>query len=333
MNVKSTLHSRPLIVILIITTVAILFFGKSAFETVSKISPILNPEGAGAIPGFKTNTNKKSVGLEKLLSGGPGKDGIPAINEPKFTTISQTSVKDDVTGILIDMNGGRRFYPYTIMVWHEIVNDSIGNNHFAITFCPLCGSAIVFDRNVNGKTLRFGVSGLLYESNLVMYDNETESLWSQTRGEAIVGDYTGTKLKILPFQAITLSELKRKYPDSKVLSQDTGYSRDYSYNPYGNYDANQEIYFPVSTSDERFPAKEIMFIIPYKDKSIAFEQLKLKDGQTSEFKINGDTLTAKRSGGELDVIDSKGEKLPGYYEMWFSWAIHHQQNGAIWKVE
>lgn len=312
---------------------AIIVSGALGAWYVNRQTTLIEDLSSREIQGFKTNTDKKSILLEKLLSGGPGKDGIPAIRDPKFTSINQSGFGNDVLGVLINLNGEQRYYPYNILVWHEVVNDSIKNNKFAVTFCPLCGSAIVFDRNINGDSLEFGVSGLLYESNLVMYDDRTESLWSQAKSEAIVGEYTGTKLDILPFQVITLEEVKKKYPNSKVLSKNTGHNRDYSFNPYGKYDTTEEIYFPVSKKDTRYSAKAIMYIVPFDGKSIAFEQIKLRDGQSSRYEIEGKTLTAKRVGEELLVTDSNGKNLPGYYEMWFSWVIHHEKDGIVWKIE
>ncbi|NCN24880.1 DUF3179 domain-containing protein, partial [Candidatus Berkelbacteria bacterium] len=130
--------------------------------------------------GLKTNTAKLSIPFDKILDGGPGKDGIPSLTNPKFVSIKEASknTKDDVDGIVVSFGKVIKFYPYSIMVWHEIVNDVVGDKSLIITFCPLCGSAIVFDAEINGKAELFGVSGKLYESNLLMYDKSTESLWS-----------------------------------------------------------------------------------------------------------------------------------------------------------
>lgn len=138
--------------------------------------------------GLKTNTSQRSIELSKVLSGGPGKDGIPAIREPVFVSVSEKpeSVLLDTDGIVLG-KGQAKFYPYNIMIWHEIVNDTVDGVPVAVTFCPLCGSAAVFDRRVDGESLSFGVSGLLYQSNLLMHDSKTESLWSQVLGEAVVG--------------------------------------------------------------------------------------------------------------------------------------------------
>ena len=284
------------------------------------------------LPGLDTNTDKTSINLDLILSGGPGKDGIPALSNPKFVGIDNAQLEDQAFGVLVNMNNQKRYYPYNILVWHEIVNDSIGNVDFAVTFCPLCGSAIVVDRNVSGEVLEFGVSGYLYESNLLMYDSKTESLWSQAKTEAVVGDYLGTKLQVLDMQLISFVELKQKHGDAQVLSRDTGYQRDYSFYPYGNYEISDNLYFPVSVSDSRFSSKEVMYAFSLGNQYIAFAQKELQEGAIETFKLNGHNLIAERDGDEIVVINN-GQRVSGYYEMWFSWATHHQNDGIVWEME
>lgn len=282
---------------------------------------------------LRTNTNKISISLEKILDGGPGKDGIPAIINPKFETISEASkyLKDNSDGILVIVGKTYRYYPYNILVWHEIVNDQIEGSSLVVTFCPLCGSAIVFNALVDGEPQEFGVSGKLYESNLLMYDKKTESLWSQILGEAVVGDLTGKKLSLYPLQVLSFGELKEKYPQAEVLSKDTGYRRDYSFSPYGDYNTNDKIFFPISIRDTRLPAKEIMYIVNVGESSVAFKLQGLSLVKEASVSVGGKKVVAKLSDGEIEVRDDKGVIIPGYYAMWFSWAIHHQKNGMVWE--
>jgi cytochrome c biogenesis protein CcdA len=280
----------------------------------------------------KTDFDKSIVDLDQILSGGPGKDGIPALVNPKFISQTQANLDDEILGVVVSVDDDTRFYPYNILVWHEIVNDSINDRDVAVTFCPLCGSAIVFDRKVDGDILEFGVSGWLFESNMVMYDKQTESFWSQARAESIVGEYAGTGLDLVYMQLMRFEELKEKYPQARVLSDDTGYKRDYSFYPYGSYDDNEDMLFPVSISDQRFKSKEVMYVVPYKDKSITFPKDNLQDGQSAFLDIDGIKLTASRDGGEI-IIRNGGEPITGYYEMWFSWAIHHQEDGVVWEIK
>lgn len=188
--------------------------------------------------GWSTNFTKKNINLFELKSGGPPKDGIPSIDNPTF--ISQEEAADWIEPaepvIAFAHQGEARAYPLQILIWHEIVNDKIGNTPVLITFCPLCYSAILFDRLINGKTHEFGVSGFLRHSDMIMFDRTTESLWQQFTGDAIVGDYTGRELKILPSQIISFEQFRKTYPDGFVLSKKTGYKRAYGQNPYAGYD-------------------------------------------------------------------------------------------------
>lgn len=320
----------------ILIIAAILILGLVAFRylrTPQQVIPEAEKAGERALEGFglKTDTSVSSIDMELILSGGPGKDGIPAINDPKFTSVAEADFADDAQGLFVEFEGERRFYPYPILVWHEIVNDSIGDTHFAVTFCPLCGSGIVFDRKVDGEILTFGVSGLLWESNLLMYDRTTESLWSQAKNEAVVGIHTGQKLTVLPTQLITFGTVKQKYADAKVLSTDTGHIRSYGRNPYSGYEDDENLYFPVSVTDRRFPAKEIMFVLPYEGKSYVLPQLRLKDGTSRSFDIDGGKLVVEKKGGEITATVN-GKERAGYYEMWFSWATHHQEDGEVLEL-
>lgn len=279
-----------------------------------------------SFPGFKTDTSKSLIDINSVLPGGPGKDGIPAINNPSFIDLVNGGIDDDELGIFVSIDGVSRFYPYNILVWHEIVNDSIGKNFFSVTFCPLCGSGIVFNREVDGKILTFGVSGYLYESNLLMYDSATESLWSQSRGEAVIGVYIGKKLGLVSASVLSFKQVKEFYPDTKILSTETGFSRNYNYYPYGNYGINRSLFFPTSEFSERFHPKEMMYAFRYMGRSYSFPVKTLERNNTySEGKTN---IEVKEINGVIEVYI--GDNLtPGYYEMWFSWYIQNSENGTV----
>ena len=235
--------------------------------------------------GLTTPTCQKNIDLNLVLRGA-GKDSIPAIHSPKFVPYEQSTMPDNARGIFIDIDGVQRFYPYNILVWHEIVNDNINDTHYAVTFCPLCETGIVMNRTIHNQVLVFGVSGLLYESNLLMYDTHTESLWSQARQKAVIGPYTGTDLEILPFQLLRFSEVKQRYPDGVILSTNTGYNRNYLSTPYGGYLDNPDTLFPISISDRRFPAKELFYVVPFYETSVAFPYHQLATG-SSVFTVDG----------------------------------------------
>lgn len=277
---------------------------------------------------FDTDFSKASVDLDLLLSGGVGKDGIPALDNPEFEPIGSSTISKDTLGIYIKINDEEKFYPYNILVWHEIINDQVGGQDVAITFCPLCGSAIAFDPVVDGKTLKFGVSGLLYQSNLVMYDRSTESLWRQALGEAVVGERLGSILEILPFQLLSLEQTLEKHPNTLIMTTDTGFSRNYERTPYGNYNESEEIFFPVQNKDARFPAKEIFYIVRKDDNTVAIR----KDAFEFNTKFTNEELglTIINNDGEITVTDLKGTLIPGYFEMWFSWVNQNPKSPLLW---
>ena len=190
------------------------------------------------VPGWKTNTEKRSIELNELMSGGPPKDGIPAIDSPKFVSVSEASkwLKSNEPVISLKVGNEARAYPLQILMWHEIVNDDIEGQPVTVTFCPLCYTAITFDRRLDGRVLDFGVSGMLRHSDMVMYDRQTESWWQQISGEALVGDLTGKVLNQIPSQIVSFGQFTNAFPDGKVLSRETGHNRTYGNNPYRGYD-------------------------------------------------------------------------------------------------
>ena len=188
--------------------------------------------------GWKTDFSRHSVPLTEIMSGGPPKDGIPAIDKPEFVSVSSADkwLEPKEPVILFERDGEARAYPLQILIWHEIANDTVAGLPVAITFCPLCHTAIAFDRRAAGRVLDFGTTGRLRFSDLVMYDRQTESWWQQATGEAIVGTLTGTRLVPLPAQIVSWDTFKQAFPGGRVLSRHTGYSRPYGRNPYAGYD-------------------------------------------------------------------------------------------------
>jgi len=209
------------------------------------------------LKGWETNTNKTLINLDELIPGGPGKDGIPSIDHPEFisTDAAQSWISNKEPVIAVDYEGEVRAYPLQILIWHEIVNDRIKGKPIMVTFCPLCYSALVFERRVDGKVLEFGVSGFLRRSDMIMYDRKTESLWQQFTGKALVGDYVGTRLSQLNSQIISFTQFRNSYSKGQVLSRNTGYERPYGNNPYTGYDDINNTPF-VETDTEGLPPME-----------------------------------------------------------------------------
>lgn len=191
----------------------------------------------------------------EIISGGVGRDGIPPIDNPRFDDLATADnwLQDASPVIAIEIDGVARAYPLAILTRHEIANDTISETPVAVTFCPLCNSAIVFDRRVNGETLRFGVSGLLRNSDLIMWDDRTQTLWQQLTGEGIVGAHSGVLLDIVPSQLVGYAAFKAQYPQGQVLSTE---GRSYGYNPYVNYDSNPRPFLFMGTLDDRLLATE-----------------------------------------------------------------------------
>ncbi len=192
----------------------------------------------GAEGEFSTDFSKHTIPFSEILSGGPPKDGIPAIDNPQFINVSEADewLEDLEPVIVFQEQDEVRLYPFQILIWHEIVNDIVGGRPVTITFCPLCNTAIGFDTTVNGQKLDFGTTGRLRFSNLLMYDRQTETWWQQATGEAVIGELTGTQLTFLPVSTIGWSEAKETYSEAQVLSRETGFSRAYGRNPYVGYD-------------------------------------------------------------------------------------------------
>jgi hypothetical protein len=199
--------------------------------------PEENPPGLAAQE-FSTDFSIHTIPYDEILSGGVPKDAIPAINDPQFVSTDEADswLEPVEPVIFVEVGDDRRAYPIQILMWHEIVNDTVGDLPLTITFCPLCNTAIVFERVVDGQTLDFGTTGRLHYSNLIMYDRQTESWWEQASGKAVIGSFTGTRLKFHSGSIIAWEEFKATYPDGVVMSQNTGHSRAYGRNPYAGYD-------------------------------------------------------------------------------------------------
>ena len=272
---------------------------------------------------------KHSVPLNSIQSGGPPKDGIPSIDKPKFESIKDANkyVDDDGLGLAVSFNEIDRFYPNQILVWHEIVNDNVGGQAALITYCPLCGTGIVFDPIVNGIVTEFGTSGKLWNSNLVMYDRQTDSYWVQSLGESIKGEMTGTKLTLLPHQNLTYKNWKAEHPNGQVLSRETGFVRNYTSSPYGDYDTSRTIIFPVDNTDSRYHEKALTYGIDINDKTKVYVIEELQKGSASfedslggvafkvEFNKDNETISLHR----LD----NGQEIVPFFGFWFAWVAIH----------
>ena len=185
-----------------------------------------------------TDFSRHSVPFEEIASGGVARDQIPPIDDPVFVSVAEAEklIAPTEPVISLAVDGARRAYPLAILIWHEIVNDTIAGKPVAVTYCPLCDAALVFDRRVAGRVLDFGTTGLLRFSDLVMWDRQTESWWQQFLGEAMVGELTGERLTMLPSRVESFERFAAAAPDGEVLMPNDNTLRSYGSNPYAGYD-------------------------------------------------------------------------------------------------
>ena len=256
--------------------------------------------------GWNTDFSRHSVPFNEILSGGPPRDGIPPLDNPKFTTLEEG---DNFLGALepviaFELNGDARAYPLQILTWHEIVNDVVGGVPVAVTFCPLCNSAIVFDSTLDGVVHRFGTSGKLRHSDLVMWDRQTESWWQQLTGEAIVGELAGKRLTFLPASIVSWEDFKSANPGGQVLSRDTGFQRPYGENPYVGYDRVDNPPFLFSGDlDGRLLPKERVVTATIGDEDAAFPFSVLAEERAVNYNVGGRDVAVFFKPGTLSALD------------------------------
>lgn len=288
---------------------------------------------------FTTDGTLHSIPLEEVLSGGPARDGIPPIDDPKFIDVEKADkfLTDDETGLAISIEGVNRFYPYQILVWHEIVNDTINGQRVLVTYCPLCVTGIVFDPLVEGERVEFGTSGKLWNSNLLMYDRKTESLWSQVLGEAVVGSETGKKLDVVSSDVMQWKTWKATFPEGEVLSRNTGAERFYGSDPYGDYYTTPGVFFPLTNSDDRLDDKAFVMGVIINDEIKAYPTETIKEVVEVEDEVGGQALLIRYE-MEEDVVriykkqdDGSLERINPIPGFWFSWAAAHPDTDLYQK--
>ena len=264
----------------------------------------------------------------KIFSGGPPRDGIPSIDNPKFISAEKADFLKPADRVLgVEINGKARAYPIRILNWHEIVNDIHNGKPIAVTFCPLCGSGIVYDATFNGKAHKFGVSGLLYNSDVLLYDRETETLWSQILSKGISGKLVGSELDIIPSSHTSWKAWRAKHPNTEVLSTNTGSSRNYDRTPYAGYDKGRETYFPLAFRSQKYHPKERVLGVSIngKHKVYPFTELaKIKRGLLEDT-FSGQVLHLSFDAENRDglIKDNSGDILPSINTFWFAWYAFH----------
>ena len=272
--------------------------------------------------------SRHSIPVEEIFSGGPAKDGIPSIDKPRFITVDQAKdfLKNEDRVLGLAKNGHAKAYPIKILNWHEIVNDKIGNQVIVVTFCPLCGTGMIFDARVDGQNLTFGVSGLLYQSDMLLYDRKTESLWSQIKTEAVTGPLTGARLKLLSSTQTSWRQWKKKHPRTLVLSQRTGHRRNYDRDPYLGYYTTSRLMFDVKNRNREFHPKERVIGVDLGGtvKAYPFSEL-AKTKQPVKDKLNGTPIKVffDKESQTAVIRDGQGNEIPSVVGFWFAWFAFH----------
>ena len=272
-----------------------------------------DPDWQSALEGARVGTgiwltdfSLHTVPYDEFLSGGVRRDGIPPLYEPKFESIEDADgwLEDVQPVVSMEINGQARAYPLAILTWHEIANDTLGGVPVAVTFCPLCNSAVAFDRRVGGAELTFGVSGNLRHSDLVMWDWQTESWWQQLTGEGIVGAYAGYQLDLVAAQIVSWGDFKATFPESDVLSRDTGYTRTYGVNPYDGYDRiDQSPFLFRGEPDGRLLPMERVAALELDGKPLAFPFLVLEEERVVHYPAVQPSIVVLFQPGTASALD------------------------------
>jgi hypothetical protein len=265
--------------------------------------------------GWETDFSKHSVPLSEFQSGGPPRDGIPPIDAPSYVSQAEADTwlapEEPVIAVALKQDDGSvvaRAYPLQILLWHEIVNDTLGETPVAVTFCPLCYTAVAYDRRLepDGAVYDFGTTGNLRHSDLVMWDRQTESWWQQFSGDAIVGELTGAHLTFLPAQIVSWQAFKEAYPEGDVLSRETGFDRPYGTNPYPGYDdIDSRPFLFDGATDERLPPMERVVGVVLEDEGVAYPYPVLQERRVIEDQIGDEEIAVLWAPGASSAVDTQ----------------------------
>ena len=248
-----------------------------------------------------------SVPLEEIRSGGPPPDGIPPIDDPVFESVAEADewLEPREPVQVFELGKDVRAYPLAILTFHEIVNDVVDGEPVVVTYCPLCNSGLVFERTIDGEVLDFGTSGRLWNSNLVMYDRATRSLWSQFTGEAIVGERLGQELERLPMQIVSWDEYRTSWPDGQVLSRDTGHNRPYGENPYSGYDSSASPFLFNGETGGPLPQMERVVTLGGEEDPVAYPLSLLAEQRVITDDVAGEPIVVLWSPGTASALDTR----------------------------
>lgn len=280
------------------------------------------------------DVSSSAIPVDEIMSGGPPRDGIPALTNPVFEPANDVDwLRPGDRLLALARNGDAKAYPLRILNWHEIVNDELSGEPIVVTYCPLCGTGMALDPHVGDQRLEFGVSGLLYNSDVLMYDRQTGSLWSQIEREAVTGPLRGERLKLEPLVHTTWAQWREQNPNGLVLSRDTGHRRDYESDPYLSYANSQQTMFPVNHRDDRLRAKSVVLGITRGHEAAAFPLERLLDQPRPVREVVGSTELFVYYVPETETVFAttlEGELVPATLAYWFAWSAF-QPDTALWE--
>lgn len=282
---------------------------------------------APTLPAAAFDLSQSSIPRDDIQRGGPPRDGIPALTDPATVEAHEATflkAEDRVLGVT--RGGEARAYPIAILNWHEVVNDRLGDVSIAVTYCPLCLTGMVFEAEQHGARTVFGVSGLLYNSDVLLYDRQTESLWSQLRMEAVTGARLGERLIWLPVQHTTWAAWRAAHPETDVLSLETGYQRDYTRDPYASYATSPAVMFPVGHQDARLAPKAWVLGGLLNGEAKAYPLARLTDGAIQDV-LGGQPVQVhyNESARSAWMTNPTGQQLPTVQAYWFAWVAFYPE--------
>lgn len=302
-------------------------WGMHVRELPEDVMPLVRDRTERALASF--NLDDLRLPRDAILSGGPRKDGIPSLTEPNCVPVAEADFLrpgDRVIGVTIA--GEARAYPIHVLMWHEAINDVLGTTPIAIIYCPLCDSASVVDRRLDDRVYEFGISGLLYNSNVLLYDRTDDALWSQIGLTAVSGPNAGRFLTHLPWELTTFGPWAKAHPDSTVVSFETGHARNYGRSPYGEYFDVDTLMFPVAPLDRRLPVKERVVGVRVDGtyKAYPVKVISTSPGGRVRDDVAGQPveLEADRRAGRVRVVRA-GEGMQVVHTFWFAWAAIHPE--------
>ena len=277
---------------------------------------------------YDVNINSTSGELEfildNLVSGGPEKDGIPSIDNPKYLSAGEADLEDGETVFGINHNGFVAAYPKSIMFWHEIANEEIDGEKISITYCPLTESIIGY------KDVELGVSGELYNSNLVTYDRATDARIPQIYGKAIEGSIAGEELDTFEVTVTSWKNWKEENPETLVLSPDTGFSRDYNRDPYPGYDKIYNIWFPVAASSDELKSKDIVLGIEHEGNFVAIQKEWFNEKYPNGLDISvGEEKIKVTYDKKFETLTINNLEVKSFELYWFAWYAYHPETELI----